>query len=681
MSLVKAIKENSGLRLTVVRKIVIGFVSLTLILLITSSLSFFGLKEIEQSADVVANEKMPIQQTVASAQSAILNLSVITTNAYFETDKIKLEQLRDKYDLLSKSFKDSIAILDGLVIRSDSVQNIAILSDNFLTFGNTLFDTKLRLINTNVTLKEKASQSLSRTDEASALMLDLTYLESDSNDLDALVGMSTNIDNKLGLILSNIDSLVRESDNETVNGIMETLEYSISNIQVDADYAKQIAQNIDDQGIFDMFDTEYLAVKESLLGDAGMFTLKTSMLELSSQLDVVKAQTNISMDNAIDLLNAMSDKANAEAVAGQESILQTVQNNMLKSLIASILGTLATITLAIVATRSIAKPLKYINFKLNQLSNGDLTQKLKISSDDEFSDLSKNVNNLINSLRSLIGSIHSKEEELRQVTLSSIEMGDKSLQQVAQQESQIDSTSENTQLVKKTSMTNMQQISEADAKIDEAISQSERVVELVEQSSSQINEQSVQAQRSAEIVNRLGENSHKIGNILDVIKTIAEQTNLLALNAAIEAARAGEQGRGFAVVADEVRTLATRTHDSTEEIEKMIINLQTDSSSAVNAMNQGASQVEKGVDLIEQVSSEVDQIKTIIQSIAEVNRNIVSDTQSQDNLLDNVVISLETIVLLSKDAASSTQASNEAIHGIASQMNELRQACEKFKLA
>jgi methyl-accepting chemotaxis protein len=134
------------------------------------------------------------------------------------------------------------------------------------------------------------------------------------------------------------------------------------------------------------------------------------------------------------------------------------------------------------------------------------------------------------------------------------------------------------------------------------------------------------------------------------------------------------------VVADEVRTLATRTQASTEEIEKMISSLQQDSQLAVDAMKMGSEQVQQGVETTNEVRSQVLTIKQLIQCLADVNKQIVQDTDRQDELLDDVANRLSTIVQLSENSAHSTQASNDAIHEIEIQMDGLRDAVKQFRL-
>ncbi len=676
--------RSFSLNLSVVRKLVLGFSLLALLLIITSVLSYIGLRSIAGSAEEVAYTKMPIQKSVFSLNEALLNLAMISTKAGYEKDVVRLEKLEARFKTLSEQYNSSVKGLNSLITGSDlsEFEQTQTRSREYLEYAQTLLETRFALIKTSSNLRAAAETALSHTDESSALMMDLSYLDNQSADMENLIGMSTNIDNKLSSLLTSIKELLNENDPDIATQVVEDIDYALSNIEVDIEYALRIAATVNDDGILDMFKQEYAKATQALKqDDMGVFALKKRQIALLSQSASLSSDSENAIEMALSSLGALSNKVNSSALDGQQNILTAVQDNVIKSIVISVLGILATVVLAITSTRSIAKPLSKVNKRLRVISCGDLTKTLDESGNDEFAELSKNINLLVRSLHSLISSIYEKEEQLHEVTLRTKQIGDHSLNQVAEQRSQIDLTSENTQKVKQTSLSNLNQIQSADLKLVEAMTQSDTVVNLANRSLTQVNKQATQAQHSVEIVNRLGDNSNKIGSILDVIKTIAEQTNLLALNAAIEAARAGEQGRGFAVVADEVRTLATRTHDSTEEIEKMIGNLQQDSQQAVEAMKHGAQQVKESVEITNNVTEQVNAIKAIIESLAAVNKTIVDDTKTQDALLDDVVNRLHTIVNLSNDSASSTQASNDAIHEISSQMEALRDAVGKFKLA
>ena len=178
-------------------------------------------------------------------------------------------------------------------------------------------------------------------------------------------------------------------------------------------------------------------------------------------------------------------------------------------------------------------------------------------------------------------------------------------------------------------------------------------------------------ENAAQVLRNLERHSESIGAVLDVIRGIAEQTNLLALNAAIEAARAGEQGRGFAVVADEVRTLASRTQSSTQEIQEMIERLQNGTQSAVSAMTQGHTQAEATVDHAKRAGEALDAIANGVVTITDLNESMASAAQSQNGLADQVQQRVEKIQTLAEHSATQSRRGTAATDELSRRSNDL----------
>jgi len=668
------------MQLTIINKITLGFGLFGCLLLLTSILSYFGLSGIKDSAQDVVEQKMPVQTSMVKVKTEILSLSVITANGYHVENREELVANKETFDTLSSAFSDDLSRLNSLMPNNAVASNAVDVSLAYVNSSNDMYSAINERMNIEKALAAQLEKVLMTADEASALMLDLSYLEGNNPSIETLIGAGTAIDNKL---LTMNDSFIElaETDNATQSAsIIEDLEYQLSNLQVDKDYVNRLATGVDDGGTIASFNEQYDLLMEAVNGTNGLIALQRQKLSEVEKAAKAQKEAKEALETALADINTLFDAVQKQSLDGQNAILESVQANLVRNIIVAALGLVAAIFLAVIVTRSISKPLGRINKGLSQLSKGDLSTKLPQEGNDEFSALSAKVNSLTDSLRELVGNILEQEKRLIDITKESVELGNKSLSEVDKQREQVTVTSTNTKHVQEKSRSNLAQINEAMDALRDITKQSTDIGQLVQKSSQQVGNQAKQAESSAQIINRLDDNSRNIGSILDVIKTIAEQTNLLALNAAIEAARAGEQGRGFAVVADEVRTLANRTHDSTEEIEQMIGNLQKDAAQAVKAINAGREQAQEGVEITQQVSQQVESIREIIERLSDINEHIVADTEQQDVLLGDVAKSLNRIVALADSSAQSTRQSNESTMLLDAQTESLRKAVERFHL-
>ncbi len=669
------------MKLNVVNKIILGFLVLGCLMIVANIISYIGLAEIQDSAETVVKEKMPVQDKMLAVQTGVLSLARISANGYHESSLNGLSSNRQRFEDLSFEFEQQLSLLGQLTGGNNPhFLNGQQSAENYISNARLMYQARTNQFTLDVSINTSAERILGMADEASALMMDLSYLESDSPNLDTMIGTGNSIDNNLVPIINSTKEFLKVNDKVLSETIRGDIEFAISGIGNDSDYLNRLAEDIDTDGVVDGFNEQFTLLQENFIQDDGLFALQGQKIEFIIEASARQKQAELDLEQAISSFNFLFDQVNQDTLQGQNAIIDAVQSNIWKGILIMVFALAAVLVLGSLAAKSIAVPLASINRSLSIISSGDLTRKARIVGNDEFTVLATNVNQLSESLHNVVSQIIRQESELERATRESVELGEKTLNQVDQQRIQVEQTAQNTQAVRTTSENNLRQVEYAMQQLDEINEQSSQVSQLVNQSRAQIGEQANQSEKSSGIIHRLEDNSKKIGSILDVIKTIAEQTNLLALNAAIEAARAGEQGRGFAVVADEVRTLANRTHDSTEEIEAMIGSLQKDADQAVKAIRVGTEQAQGSVEQIQLVDQQMSSISVIIAELSRVNQQIVQDSQNQDGLLNSVAESLSRIVELAEQSAGSTEQSNKSIQQVDKMTHNLNQLVRKFKL-
>ena len=402
--------------------------------------------------------------------------------------------------------------------------------------------------------------------------------------------------------------------------------------------------------------------REVLVEVAGLFEQKQSM-----RLQV--SQESKAMDS---IMSGLMDTQQRLAREDQRSAF--IQMAVL-TVLALVIGLFA----SVVISRQITSPLALTVDLARRIAKGDLTVQAKSNRKDELGDLQNAMQDMAQNLNTLVQGIGNGVTHISTSAEKLSAMSEQTSAGVRQQKSEVDQVATAMHEMASTVQEVARNTTDASAAATLADQQARHGSTVVKQATAQISELAVAIEELGGAMNVLSQDSEQIGKVIDVIKAVAEQTNLLALNAAIEAARAGEQGRGFAVVADEVRSLAQRTQDSTKEIEALIVTLQQGTQAASALMASSRERTLDTVELAQKAELAITEINQSIGTIQEMSLQISAAAEQQSAVADEINRSIVSVRDVADQSAVASEESAAATIELASLGQDLQRMTAHFR--